>query len=587
MKNTDLRAKARAIFGSAVAEPMPNQPNGAKALQQRANARPIPTYKVGGPVKKMPMPGDSVASGNRMSKMEADESRFMDMLDKKKKMPSARDAVDSGNRMSKMEGAEMRKMKMAKGGKAGRYADGGNVEENEMLVTGMRPRNVSYNMPPMGSNAGESMGSGMQAAGGSGSVPYAPVAPRPTVKRAPPLGIRSTAGYTGPTVDVGEGRASFGKGPGRSIGVGYGRQFKKGGKVQTSADTAEKLATEMGGMKKGGKAPPKSGLAVMIAIGKPMKPTKKMNGGPMAARSMDMESSKVTRQMAGGGDPMGYAAGGAGKTRKGQAPIKKAQGGGIGGPTLPMGQKAQGAGIGGPALPMGQTTAAYGASLRNQIKAGTMTNAQAQAAHNAFVKQEMARRTEAARVPVAVLPKGMPTPPTNDPGGVSAAHVALGKQLQAQIASGQITTAQARDTLNKNSPALRQLADMKAKSQAAAATAGNLLGALRPGVTSPSMGGVKPGMTAPKSSMTPPKSSAPYMPTATAPTGPAPAGPATTPAAAMRIKKGGKVSKPVGNAKGDRINKPIKKAQGGAAKVRKGMMTPEGNITHAMNKIRG
>lgn len=93
------------------------------------------------------------------------------------------------------------------------------------------------------------------------------------------------------------------------------------------------------GYKKGGKVKepkPKSGLAVMIAIGKPMKPTKKMNGGPMAAGSKDMEASKVTRAMAmggdpmgymGGGSPMGYAAGGAGKTRKGQAPIKKAQGG--------------------------------------------------------------------------------------------------------------------------------------------------------------------------------------------------------------------------------------------------------------------
>jgi hypothetical protein len=93
------------------------------------------------------------------------------------------------------------------------------------------------------------------------------------------------------------------------------------------------------GYKKGGKvkeAKPKDGLAVMIAIGKPMKPTKKMNGGAMAAGSKDMEASKVTRAMAmggdpmgymGGGSPMGYAAGGAGKTRKGQAPIKKAQGG--------------------------------------------------------------------------------------------------------------------------------------------------------------------------------------------------------------------------------------------------------------------
>jgi hypothetical protein len=93
------------------------------------------------------------------------------------------------------------------------------------------------------------------------------------------------------------------------------------------------------GYKKGGKVKepkPKDGLAVMIAIGKPMKPTKKMNGGPMASGSKDMEASKVTRAMAmggdpmgymGGGSPMGYAAGGAGKTRKGQAPIKKAQGG--------------------------------------------------------------------------------------------------------------------------------------------------------------------------------------------------------------------------------------------------------------------
>ena len=68
-----------------------------------------------------------------------------------------------------------------------------------------------------------------------------------------------------------------------------------GGKVQTSADTARKLATEMGGMKKGGK--PKSGLAVMIAIGSPMK------------------------------KPVKKAVGGAGKTRKGMAPEKLAQGG--------------------------------------------------------------------------------------------------------------------------------------------------------------------------------------------------------------------------------------------------------------------
>ena len=58
--------------------------------------------------------------------------------------------------------------------------------------------------------------------------------------------------------------------------------YNKGGKVQTSADTARKLATEMGGMKDGGSCG--------------MKPVKK-------------------------------AVGGAGKTRKGCAPIKRAKGG--------------------------------------------------------------------------------------------------------------------------------------------------------------------------------------------------------------------------------------------------------------------
>ena len=77
--------------------------------------------------------------------------------------------------------------------------------------------------------------------------------------------------------------------------------YAEGGKVQTSADTARKLATEMGGMKKGGK-PKASGLAVMIAIGSPKKPVKKMGGGMMYAN---------------GGKPDKFAQGGAGKVRKG------------------------------------------------------------------------------------------------------------------------------------------------------------------------------------------------------------------------------------------------------------------------------
>jgi hypothetical protein len=87
-----------------------------------------------------------------------------------------------------------------------------------------------------------------------------------------------------------------------------------GGGVQTSADTARKLATEMGGMKKGGR--PKNGLAVMIAIGETRKPRKKMmDGGStppiktsnlMAAGGM----KKPVKKMGGGMMAKGYKKGG-------------------------------------------------------------------------------------------------------------------------------------------------------------------------------------------------------------------------------------------------------------------------------------
>jgi hypothetical protein len=78
----------------------------------------------------LPPIGDSVASGNRMSKAEGDEMRFMgvSMKPRPKAKPTAAElaAAKSGNRVSKQTGAEMRKMGMKKGGMAKkRYADGG------------------------------------------------------------------------------------------------------------------------------------------------------------------------------------------------------------------------------------------------------------------------------------------------------------------------------------------------------------------------------------------------------------------------------------------------------------------------------
>jgi hypothetical protein len=98
MKMSDMRAKARAIFGPAIAEPMPNQPNGAKALQERANARPIPTYKVGGAVKKMP-PGPTPAE-------RAESKRFRESIAKIKP--------------TKEQGETLNR--------TGRYKDGGGVQ---------------------------------------------------------------------------------------------------------------------------------------------------------------------------------------------------------------------------------------------------------------------------------------------------------------------------------------------------------------------------------------------------------------------------------------------------------------------------
>ena len=130
MKSTDLRAKARAIFGPAIAEPMPNQPNGAKALQQRANARPIPTYKVGGAVKK--------ADGGMMKpKLTKSDVKMGDALMLTKK---GRQVVEAQKRMDARKEDQMAKKRamadrllgvgnMKDGGKTGCYKKGGKAKD--------------------------------------------------------------------------------------------------------------------------------------------------------------------------------------------------------------------------------------------------------------------------------------------------------------------------------------------------------------------------------------------------------------------------------------------------------------------------
>ena len=312
MKMSDLRAKARAIFGPANPEPMPNQPNGAKALQQRANARPIPTYKVGGVVKK-------AAGGMTKPKLSDAERKMGDALMMTRK---GKEVMDAQKRMEAVKEMERRKkqeeadkllgMRMKNGGKAGCYADGGDVTADRI-----KARMAAGNYKKGGKVQKKANGGILDRVGRAisdvanqdkmkkygipkGERPSAPSGADKKRDEAPsdrgnkaPVTVTPTAPKT-QTVKLTAPKT-------QTVKLNEKKKYvklnphKDGGKVQTSADTAKKLATEMGGMKKGGK--PKDGLAVMIAIGKPMK------------------------------KPVKKAVGGAGKTRKGMAPIKKAQGG--------------------------------------------------------------------------------------------------------------------------------------------------------------------------------------------------------------------------------------------------------------------
>jgi hypothetical protein len=110
MANDSQRDKARATFGKTFFEnskALPNPKNAAAALQKRANDRPIPTYKVGGAVKKNKPPQPTAAE------READRKRREEYA-KMKVTPENAAAITRGNRAAAIEG--------------GRYKDGGKAK---------------------------------------------------------------------------------------------------------------------------------------------------------------------------------------------------------------------------------------------------------------------------------------------------------------------------------------------------------------------------------------------------------------------------------------------------------------------------
>lgn len=126
MANDSQRDKARAIFGKTFFEnskALPNPKNAAAALQKRANARPIPTYKVGGVVKKN---NGGAMSGRNTP--EADDvlittARGKRMLEEQKRREAEKAKAEAAKRAraDKLLGIPAQK----NGGKAGCYADGG------------------------------------------------------------------------------------------------------------------------------------------------------------------------------------------------------------------------------------------------------------------------------------------------------------------------------------------------------------------------------------------------------------------------------------------------------------------------------
>jgi hypothetical protein len=133
----------------------------------------------------------------------------------------------------------------AKGKGTKRYAEGGNVEDVEMVVTGNRPKNQGFSFPSnmgnMPANISYNMPTGGPPAPSSGDMAAlmnSPMAPPSRNKLQVPIartGPRG-AGYLGPTYR-GEGgeRVSAGVGPRGSFGVGASMPFKKGGAVKKMA----------------------------------------------------------------------------------------------------------------------------------------------------------------------------------------------------------------------------------------------------------------------------------------------------------------------------------------------------------------
>jgi hypothetical protein len=350
-----------------------------------------------------------------------------------------------------------------------------------------------------------------------------------------------------------------------------GGRYKTGGKVQTASDTARKLATEMGGMKKGGN-PKKNGLAVMIAIGSPTKgmknmkkPVKKAVGGRTEGRNMK-------------GTPVGPTAG------QVSAAMQRM-----------MGNQALVA----PKNATIQEKIDVFKSIPRTGKARFVVNYDDTPVERGTAKTRVAEiKAEAERQrrnapPPVVIPKMLPaTGPGFKKGGAIMKKAAGGRtegrnmkgtpvaptQGQANAAYFRMQGANA-----LQAPKGASMKDMEAISaKSIRDSGGKKITAVTQYIDTPvARGTAKKQLDEVRSRPMPmPEEIRVEAPKTPKNVEPETRRPPETP-------KNVEPKKPTGYKKGGAMMKPVKRAAGGAAKVRKGMMTPEGKIIAAMNKIRG
>jgi hypothetical protein len=211
MANDSQRDKARAIFGKTFFEnskALPNPKNAAAALQKRANDRPIPTYKVGGVVKKNTPPQPTAAE------READRKRREEYA-KMKVTKEQGEAITRGNRAAAIEGGRYKD-----GGKIGKYKQGSAVATGSSGARSEPIQNLNYNLLS-GSGSGDSG--------------------RSTAIRMTPTGISQPSSLTA---------AMAGQGPPKGYGFKVTRKFKKGGEAMAGAKRAVKAEQDFTGLMK-------------------------------------------------------------------------------------------------------------------------------------------------------------------------------------------------------------------------------------------------------------------------------------------------------------------------------------------------